>query len=83
MASPRKKWQLRYRTTSAVDTFPSQRKTYDFIQSLASAYRTKNGRMDPLVHVWCTDGTDRNGNPRWVPYEDINLAELATPQEGQ
>ena len=73
MAKPRKKWQLRYRTTTDVDTFPSQRKAYEFIQSLASAYRADPGRTDPRVYVYVDEGDSRG----WRRYEDLMLSELA------
>lgn len=78
---PRTKWQTRYRTTSAVDNHASKTKAYEFIHALVSSYIAADGQMDPRVYVWCTDGVDRDGKPRWVPYEDVDLAEWAAARQ--
>lgn len=69
MPAKRKKWQLRYRGTSAVDNFPSERKTYDFLRDLARAYFANPDSMDPRVYVLVDEG-DGQG---WQRYEDVML----------
>jgi hypothetical protein len=71
MAAKRKKWQVRYRTTSAVDNFGSEKATYAFLQSLARAYFIDPSSVDPKVMVWVNEG-DSNG---WLPYDDPDLSE--------
>lgn len=71
-AKPRRKWQLRYRTTAAVDTFPSQRKAYEFIGDLARAYHAEPDTTDPRVYVF-VDERDGRG---WQSYEDVMLTEV-------
>lgn len=73
MAKPRKKWQLRYRTTTAVDTFTSQRKAYDFIGDLARAYLASPDTTDPRVYVFVDEGMGRG----WESYENVMLTDWA------
>lgn len=72
----RKKWQLRYRTTSAVDNFPSERKAYAFIQDLARAYAADPEHTDPRVYVFVDEGGERG----WERYEDLMLSDFAPAQ---
>lgn len=71
MAKPRKKWQVRYRTTSAVDNFGSEKATYAFLQSLARTYFADPDSMDPRVYVWVDEGDSRG----WQRYDDLMLSE--------
>jgi hypothetical protein len=71
MPAKRKKWQVRYRTTSAVDNFGSEKATYEFVRSLARAYFADPDSMDPRVYVWVNKGDSRG----WQRYDDLMLSE--------
>lgn len=73
MPAKRKKWKLTYTGSDAVDQFTSEKKTYEFLRSLAASYGSDPASMDPRVKVWVHEGDSRG----WQLYDDPDLAELA------
>ena len=73
MPTRRKKWKVTYSGSDAADHFPSEAKTYEWLRSLASSYRTDPASMDPHVKVWVHEGDSRG----WQLYDDPDLSEWA------
>ncbi|MEU7170265.1 hypothetical protein ABZ949_02085 [Micromonospora tulbaghiae] len=71
MATKRKKWKVTYTGNDAVDQFPSEKKTYEWLRSLAATHAANPSSMDPRVKVWVNEGDSRG----WQLYDDLNLSE--------
>lgn len=67
----RKKWKLTYRgLANAADAFPSQRKTYQFVQDLGRSYAINPEGMARYVTVWVDEGRG------WQKFDVLDLEEL-------
>lgn len=71
MPTKRKKWKVTYTGSDATDQFTSEKKTYEFLRSLAKSYRADPASMDPRVKVWVDEGDSRG----WQLYDDPDLSE--------
>lgn len=66
-----KKWRTVYPGSRDVDVFPSERKTYAWVEDLRSAWAAGGPTSTLTVQV------DEGLGAGWQPYEHINFAEEA------
>jgi hypothetical protein len=72
MAAKRKKWKVTYPAGSDIDTFPSQKRTYEWLRDLARSHAA-GAITDGRAVVWVDEGDSRG----WQRHDEVDVAEWA------
>ena len=66
-----RKWRIVYPGRPEVDEFPTERKTYDYVEALRASWASGY----PGAAASLTVQVDERAGSGWEPYEHINFAE--------